>query len=72
MSPGEVRTVEIEWIEVSRHRATVNVPIGIDLESCDLANALADLDGFVGLEREAITVRVIGFDPIAEVFAAVE
>lgn len=72
MSPAEVRTVEIEWTEVVRHRAIVNVLTGLDLESIDLPNALAELDGFVGLERGAITVRVVGFDPVAKAFAPAE
>lgn len=54
-----MRTARIEWTEVSTHRATVNVPTDFDPERADLADALAELDGFVGVEREAISVTFL-------------
>ena len=47
-----MRTVTIEWVEVSTHQATVNVTPDFDPERADLADALAALDGFVGVETE--------------------
>lgn len=54
-----MRTIEIEWTEVSRHRVAVNVPRDFDAEQVDLANDLATLTdgGFVSVEREGIAVR---------------
>lgn len=67
-----MRTVEIEWTEVATHRATVNVPADFDPERADLENALAELedDGFIGVEREGISVKFLdAFDVTAETFA---
>ncbi len=66
-----MRTIEIEWTEVSRHRVAVNVPRDFDAEEVDLANDLATLTdgGFVSVEREGITVRPLEvFDTTAETF----
>ncbi|BCN46557.1 hypothetical protein RE9431_48130 (plasmid) [Prescottella equi] len=64
------RTVEIEWTEVSHHRATVNVPPGLDLDCVDLGDALAALSdmGFTGVEREGIVVRPVEHDAAALLF----
>lgn len=55
------QTVEIEWTEVSQHRATVNVPSGLDLDCVDLGDALA-------AEREGIVVRRVEHDAMALLF----
>lgn len=67
MSTTEMRTVELEWTEVSHHRATVNVPPGLDLACVDLGDALSDA-GFTGVEREGIVVRVFEHDVSAPTF----
>ncbi|ROZ52827.1 hypothetical protein EEB12_28685 [Rhodococcus sp. WS1] len=65
-----MRTVTIEWVEVSTHQAMVNVPPDFDPERADLADALAALDGFVGVERNEISVTALdAFDATAETFA---
>jgi hypothetical protein len=44
--------VSIDWIENSRHRLKVQVPVRTDFGDFDLANQLAELDdGFIGVER---------------------
>lgn len=64
------KTVAIEWIEESRHRVMVQVPVDFDPDECDLGNGLAELsnDGFQGLERSQIVVRDADPDPAAEFF----
>lgn len=65
-----MRTVTIEWVEVSTHRATVNVPLDFDSECAGLADALSELDGFGGVERSEISVTPLdAFDATAETFA---
>ncbi len=64
-----MRSVVIEWIEVSSHRAVVNVPGDFDPEVVDLGDALGSLedDGFLGVVREGIVVRFLDApDPAAE------
>lgn len=45
-----MRSVVIEWIEVSSHRVVVNVPADFDPEVVELGDALGSLedDGFLG------------------------
>lgn len=63
-----VKTVKIEWTEVSRHERTVNVPDDFDADNSNLEDNLAQLDndGFQFLEREIDSVKNAGFDPDAE------
>lgn len=67
---GGERTVTINWIEESHHRATVRVPADFDAVECDLENGLAELsdDGFEYLERSVSEVRDVEHDPTAEFF----
>ncbi|WJJ14282.1 hypothetical protein P9990_26025 (plasmid) [Prescottella equi] len=60
MSTTVMQTVEIERVEMSYRRVTVNVPSGLDLIRVDLGDALAALSDavFTGIEREGIAVRV--------------
>jgi hypothetical protein len=64
------KTVVIEWIEESRHRVTVRVPVDFDPDDCDLGDGLAELssDGFQGLERSQVAVLDSEPDPSAEFF----
>ena len=64
-----MRTVLIQWTEISQHTARVQVPIDSDTEELDLENRLAELDddGFQGLEREIQSVVTVEHDPSAEV-----
>lgn len=57
-----MRSVVIEWTEVSSHRAVVNVPADFDPEVVELGDALGSLedDGFLGVVREGIVVRFVG------------
>ncbi len=69
-----MRSVVIEWIEVSSHRAVVNVPAVFDPEVVELGDALGSLedDGFRGVVREGIVVRFLDApDPAAEEFFGV-
>ncbi|KLL95201.1 hypothetical protein NJ76_29010 [Rhodococcus sp. IITR03] len=64
-----MRSVVIEWTEVSSHRVVVNVPADFDPEAVELGDALGSLedDGFLGVEREGIVVRFLDApDPAAE------
>ena len=69
-SVPEAKTVVIEWVEESQHQVTVRVPIGFDPDSCNLGDALAELndDGFRGMERSQIAVFDVAHDPVAEYF----
>lgn len=72
MNPVEqqTKTVVIEWVEESRHRVHVRVPIDFDPDECDLGDGLAELsnDGFQGLERSQIVVCDAEPDPATEFF----
>jgi hypothetical protein len=69
-SSVETRTVVINWVEHSHHRAVVRVPLDFNPDECDLENSLAELsdDGFEFLERAITEVRDDEFDPGAEFF----
>ncbi|PJE00773.1 MAG: hypothetical protein CK429_36185 [Mycobacterium sp.] len=69
-----MRTVLIEWTEVSHHKARVQIPAGTDVEDLDLENRLAELDddGFQGLEREIQAVIAVEHDPQAEVLVPID
>ncbi|WKX02061.1 hypothetical protein Q3O43_29345 (plasmid) [Rhodococcus aetherivorans] len=65
-----MRSVVVEWTEVSSHSVVVNVPADFDPEVVDLGDALGGLedDGFLGVVREGIVVRFLDApDPAAEV-----
>jgi len=59
-----MKTLLIEWTEVSRHRATVQVLSDTNPDGIDLENRLADLadDGFLGLQREIESVATTNHD----------
>ncbi|WP_342661691.1 hypothetical protein Rruber_05489 (plasmid) [Rhodococcus ruber] len=64
-----MRSVVIEWTEVSSHCVVVNVPADFDPEVVELGDALGSLedDGFLGVVREGIVVRFLDApDPAAE------
>lgn len=64
-----MRSVVIEWTEVSSHCAVVNVPADFDPEVVELGDASGSLedDGFLGVVREGIVVRFLDApDPAAE------
>lgn len=67
---GRSRTVVINWVEHSHHRAVVRVPLDFDPDECDLENGLAELsdDGFEFLERAITEVRDDEFDANGEFF----
>lgn len=69
-----MRTVLIEWIEVSHHKVRVQIPAGTDAEDLDLENRLAELDddGFQGLEREIQAVTAVEHDPHAEILVPID
>jgi len=64
-----MKTLLVEWTEITQHRAKVQVPVDTDPEGLDLANRLAELtdDGFQGLQREIDSVRTVDHDPAAEI-----
>ncbi|MFI6396594.1 hypothetical protein ACIBED_00595 [Rhodococcus coprophilus] len=56
-----MRSVVIEWTEVSSHCVVVNVLAGFDPEVVALGDALALEDGgFLGTVREGIEARFVG------------
>ncbi|WP_141564231.1 hypothetical protein [Mycolicibacterium palauense] len=69
-----MRTVLIQWTEISQHTARVQVPVDSDTEELDLENRLAELDddGFQGLEREIQSVVAVEHDPNAEVLVPLD
>lgn len=69
-SSVETRTVVINWVEHSHHRAVVRVPLDFNPDECDLENGLAALsdDGFEFVERAITEVRDDEFDAEAEFF----
>lgn len=67
----QTKTVVIDWVEESRHKTVVRVPVDFDPDERDLADGLAGLsnDGFQGLERSRIEVADAAEDyPSAEYF----
>lgn len=69
-----MRTVLIEWTEISQHKARVQIPAGTDVDELDLENRLAELDddGFQGLERQIRSVTAIEHDPHAEILVPLD
>ncbi|MGU3587117.1 hypothetical protein ACLBYD_28705 [Rhodococcus sp. C26F] len=64
-----MRSVVIEWTEVSSHCVVVNVPVVFDPEVVEWGDALGSLgdDGFLGVVREGVVVRFLDApDPAAE------
>lgn len=69
-----MRTVLIEWTEISQHKVRVQVPIDADTDELDLENRLAELDddGFQGLEREVQAVTAVEHDSHTEILVALD
>jgi hypothetical protein len=65
-----MKTLLIEWTEISRHSTTVQVPVDADADKViDLESRLAELvdDGFICLRREIGSVATVEHDPTAQV-----
>ena len=64
------KTVVINWVEHSHHRALVRVGLDFDPDECDLANGLAALggDGFEFVERFVTEIRDDDHDATAQFF----
>lgn len=70
-----MKTVVIEWVETSCHRAAVNIPAHVDLDDVEgLADHLGNLDNptFRSLERSDIGWSMAPPDFGAETFLAAE
>ena len=65
---AKTKTLLVEWVEESSHRARIQVPADCDVEDLDLENRLADLanGGFEGLERRIEFVEVVDNDAAAQ------
>lgn len=61
-SSGGMQAVRIRWTETTEHEVIVNMPCGIDFDTLNLADGLADLkdDGYQGVDRDGIDVEVLG------------
>ena len=64
----QYRTVHMTWVETSTHSAFVNVPFDWREDSTEqLPDAVADVDGFEGVERDSFEWETRPYDPDAPV-----